>query len=156
MVGFGSGGRRPHRLTLVTIVGAIMAAAIAIIAVTGCGNLGTDHTTLAGPSPTPGRVTTSAGVPPAPAGQPKASPSTTKTPPLTVRVPNVVGKDLQSAQEELFPPLRSTSIDATGQGRLQIIDSNWIVIRQEPAAGKLVLVLTDIKLFVVKKGESAR
>ncbi len=89
--------------------------------------------------------------PPAPATKP-----TTKAPPLMATVPNVVGKDLQSAQEELFPPLRSTSIDATGRGRSQIIDSNWVVIRQEPAAGTTVLALTDIKLYVIKRGESAR
>jgi beta-lactam-binding protein with PASTA domain len=70
-----------------------------------------------------------------------------------VRVPNVVGSDLQSAQERLFPPLRSTSVDASGQGRSQLVDANWIVVRQDPPAGTQVLPLTDITLYVLKRGE---
>jgi hypothetical protein len=58
--------------------------------------------------------------------------------------------DLQSAQELLWPPLRSTSIDATGRGRLQIIDSHWKVVRQDPVAGTSVPYFTDVKLYVVK------
>ena len=67
--------------------------------------------------------------------------------------PNVVGMDLQSAQELLFPRLRTTSIDNTGQGRMQLVDSNWTVVRQDPPAGAVVLMLTDVKLYVVKIGE---
>jgi hypothetical protein len=71
-----------------------------------------------------------------------------------VTVPNVVGMDLQSAQELLFPRLRTTSEDATGQGRRQFVDRNWVVVRMDPPAGTLVPRFTDITLYVVKPGES--
>lgn len=88
----------------------------------------------------------------APATIPAAEPVETAVD-LDVTVPNVVGMDLQSAQELLFPALRTTSYDNTGQGRRQLVDSNWIVVRQEPAAGSVVLTLTDIALYVEKIGE---
>ena len=87
-----------------------------------------------------------------PRATPPPAPKTTAAPAL-VRVPNVVGSDLQSAQERLFPPLRSTSVDASGQGRSQLVDANWIVVRQDPPAGTQVLPLTDITLYVLKRGE---
>ncbi|OHV65439.1 hypothetical protein BCD48_04375 [Pseudofrankia sp. BMG5.36] len=112
------------------------------------------------PTPTPTATLTTT---PAPATsavtvastQPVAQPTANATPEL-VAVPNVVGSDLQSAQETLFPPLRSTSIDATGQGRMQLWDRNWVVVRQDPPAGTQVEALTDIKLYVIKPGETAR
>lgn len=73
-----------------------------------------------------------------------------------VTVPDVVGMDLQSAQEELFPRLRTTSVDATGEDRMQLVDSNWIVVRMDPPAGEQVPRLTDVTLYAVKEGESPR
>ncbi|MBX6390658.1 MAG: hypothetical protein IRZ08_16965 [Frankia sp.] len=90
---------------------------------------------------------------PTPTEQPVPPPASAE--PELVVVPDVVGNDLQSAQETLFPPLRSTSIDATGQGRLQMWDRNWVVVRQDPPAGTQVPELTDVKLYVVKEGEQA-
>ena len=63
-------------------------------------------------------------------------------------VPNVVGMDLESAQEKLRPRFFTTSIDITGQGRAQLWDENWTVLEQDPAAGASVPLLTDISLFV--------
>ena len=84
-------------------------------------------------------------------------PSDTQPSPRVVSgaVPNVVCRDLQSAQDTLqaagFYNLGSE--DGTGQGRLQIIDRNWIVIRQSAPAGSRPASTQRIVLTVVKYGE---
>jgi hypothetical protein len=102
-----------------------------------------------------------------PAANTRADPGTTVT--LSVRkpsdgagggamdgvVPNVVCKDLQTAQDTLqaagFHLLGSA--DGTGQGRVQVIDRNWVVIRQSAAAGSRPGASTRIVLTAVKFGE---
>ena len=71
-------------------------------------------------------------------------------------MPDVIGMDLQSAQDviqartELF---FSDSRDATGQDRMQIMDSNWQVVGQSPQAGT-ELAMDDVPMLdVVKFGE---
>ena len=51
-------------------------------------------------------------------------------------VPNVVGKDLQFAQDTMQAAglYHLTSHDSTGQGRSQVLDRNWIVTDQTPPA----------------------
>jgi beta-lactam-binding protein with PASTA domain len=70
-------------------------------------------------------------------------------------VPNVVCKDLQSAQDILqaagFFNLRSE--DASGRGRQQLIDRNWVVVDQSVASGNTPDRGTRITLSVVKFGE---
>ncbi|MFE3329976.1 hypothetical protein [Streptomyces sp. NPDC059176] len=73
-----------------------------------------------------------------PAATPSTAPSaaaTEKTEAATL--PNLVGKGLQSAQDEAqaagFYGL--TSHDALGRGRLQALDRNWKVCSQTPAPG---------------------
>jgi hypothetical protein len=46
----------------------------------------------------------------------------------------------------------SRSDDASGEGRMQVIDSNWIVVGQTPAAGSPVSEAEAV-LSVVKIGE---
>jgi hypothetical protein len=46
----------------------------------------------------------------------------------------------------------SRSEDATGQGRHQVLDRNWIVVGQSPLAGALIGE-GDAVLSVVKYGE---
>ena len=55
-------------------------------------------------------------------------------------VPNVVGKDLQFAQDTMQAAglYRLTSHDSTGQGRSQVLDRNWVVTDQTPAGGSKV------------------
>ena len=72
------------------------------------------------------------------APEPTARPST--APSAKIRVPNGVGLDYQSAQDlwrgaglHVAP-----AIDAAGAHRLPIIDSNWVVLSQDPPAGSLV------------------
>ncbi len=57
-----------------------------------------------------------------------------------ITVPNVVGKDLQLAQDTMQAAglYNLTSHDSTGQARLQVLDRNWLVTDQTPAAGSRV------------------
>ena len=69
-------------------------------------------------------------------------------------MPNVMCMDLQSAQDKIQEGgvFFSRSFDATGADRSQIIDSNWIVVSQDPAAGSPIGE-GDARLVVVKIGE---
>ncbi len=67
---------------------------------------------------------------------------------------NVVCMDLQLAQDTIQEAgvFFSRSDDATGQGRAQVLDRNWIVIAQTPDAGSTVGELEAV-LSVVKDTE---
>ncbi|WP_234439997.1 hypothetical protein [Streptomyces bicolor] len=73
----------------------------------------------------------------------------------TASLPDLVGLDLQAAQDEAqaagFFVLDDQ--DASGQNRLQVFDRNWTVCSQEPEAGAYP---TDTKviLYAVKDDES--
>lgn len=71
-------------------------------------------------------------------------------------LPDVTGMDLQSAQDELQAAgyEHLDSIDDTGRGRDQILDSNWIVVDMLPGAGEEVSPAYEITLFVVKEDEA--
>jgi hypothetical protein len=57
-----------------------------------------------------------------------------------IAVPNEVGKQHQAAQDDLQAHglFNIAEEDATGQGRLLLIDRNWHVVAQSPAAGEKV------------------
>lgn len=63
-------------------------------------------------------------------------------------VPNEVGRNHQDAQDDLQSKglYNLDEKDATGQGRLLILDSNWKVVSQTPAAGTRVGPDTTITL----------
>lgn len=69
-------------------------------------------------------------------------------------MPDVVCMDLQDAQDLIQERgvFLSRSVDATGQGRTQIRDSNWVVVSQTPPAGSPIDE-GDAELAVVKDGE---
>lgn len=74
-------------------------------------------------------------------------------------MPNEVGKGLQDAQDHIQavsgnPLYITSSTDATGQGRSQIIDRNWKVCAQNVAPGERVDEDSDISFAAVKLGES--
>jgi len=71
-------------------------------------------------------------------------------------MPDVVCMNLQDAQDliQTTGVFFSRSEDATGQGRLQVIDSNWQVVEQTPAPGSPIGE-GDAVLSVVKYGESS-
>ncbi len=55
-------------------------------------------------------------------------------------MPNVVGKDHQLAQDTMQAAglYNLAEEDATGQGRLLILDRNWTVVSQSPPPGTMV------------------
>lgn len=121
----------------------------------GAGSSTSDHPTshdpssraaTAGPQPSseaPAAATTSAVVPR----------SSTKT---TIVVPNGVGMDYQSAQD-LWRAAGlhvAPAIDGTGAHRLPVIDSNWVVLSQDPKAGAVVERGTFITATVKKYTDS--
>ena len=70
-------------------------------------------------------------------------------------IPNVVCKDLQTAQDTLqaagFYNLGSE--DGSGEGRSQLIDRNWVVVKQSVPAGSSRGAGTRVVLTSVKFGE---
>jgi beta-lactam-binding protein with PASTA domain len=71
-------------------------------------------------------------------------------------VPNVTCMNLQDAQNALQSAgfFNLASVDGLGQGRMQILDRDWVVTRQSVAAGTRPAALTRIVLTAVKYGES--
>jgi len=69
-------------------------------------------------------------------------------------MPSVVCMNLQDAQNKIQDAgvFYSRSKDATGKGRHQILDRNWVVVAQSPAAGTPIGE-GDAVLSVVKNGE---
>ncbi|MFZ3391657.1 hypothetical protein TVH25_00140 [Rhodococcus sp. 7Tela_A2] len=72
----------------------------------------------------------------------------------SVPMPPVVCMDLQSAQNLIqdLGVFYSRSVDATGKGRKQVLDANWIVVGQTPGVG-VPIGEGDAVLSVVKIGE---
>lgn len=70
-------------------------------------------------------------------------------------VPDVVCKDLQAAQDALQAAgfINLGSKDGSGQGRMQIIDRNWVVTAQSARPGSRPSAGTRIVLTAVKFGE---
>lgn len=70
------------------------------------------------------------------------------------RMPDVVCMGLQDAQDEIQDRgvFFSKSVDATGEGRRQLWDRNWIVVAQDPAPGESIGE-NEAVLSVVKTDE---
>lgn len=70
-------------------------------------------------------------------------------------MPNLVGENLQLAQDQLqaLGSYLMDQEDAAGLSRVQVIDSNWQVCVQSPAPGKTVPVDTMVVLSSVKLAE---
>ena len=107
-------------------------------------------TVTAAPGPAP------AAAPVVEAPAPAPAPATQSAPPADVKVPmpDVVGMNLQAAQDLIQTQgvFFSRSEDATGAGRMQILDRDWVVVDQTPAAGELIGE-GDALLYVKKIGE---
>jgi hypothetical protein len=69
-------------------------------------------------------------------------------------MPDVLCMNLQDAQDAIQNAgvFFSRSDDATGQGRMQIVDRNWVVVGQDPAPGDPVGEFEAV-LSVVKTDE---
>lgn len=114
---------------------ALYAAAVVVLA--ACAGGGNDQEAAPPSSPKPAAVKTAG---PAPAS-PSAAPSPSPSPPATVdfAMPNFKGKNLQDAQDavQALGVFYSISHDLRGS-RSQVLDSNWQVCTQTPAAGTRV------------------
>jgi hypothetical protein len=77
----------------------------------------------------------------------------------TWTMPNVVGMDLQGAQDMIQSVTHgalwySGSTDLTGQGRTQINDRNWVVCSSTPPSGRAFGASTKVDFGVVRDSES--
>jgi ABC-type Fe3+-hydroxamate transport system substrate-binding protein len=75
---------------------------------------------------------------------------------VTFVMPNLVGKNLQAAQDDL-QALGSYLLDqqdATGAHRITVIDSDWKVCSQKPKRGATVPIVAMVQLAAVKLKES--
>jgi hypothetical protein len=70
------------------------------------------------------------------------------------RMPDLICRGLQAAQDEIQDRgvFGSKSEDATGRGRRQLWDRNWVVVAQDPAPGEKIGEF-DAVLYVVKKDD---
>lgn len=131
------------------------AVVVALFGIGALGNQGKDNTAAQPASPAASSQPAES-----PSVQPSEPPESqaTETPEeegSTFTMPDLVGKNLQEAQNEL-QALGSDVLeqeDASGQERSQIIDSNWKVCTQAPAAGQEVPTSTTVTLSSVKKDE---
>ncbi|WP_159449219.1 Ltp family lipoprotein [Demequina sp. NBRC 110055] len=111
-----------------------------------------DSTGVAAASPTPTEAA------PSPTETPDvSSPTPTASEaPTTFMMPDLVGDNLQDAQDEL-QDLGSYFVDqedASGDERTQVLDSNWQVCTQDPAAGDEVPIETVVVLASVTLDET--
>jgi PASTA domain-containing protein len=94
------------------------------------------------------------------AAQPPGATTTPGTPAGAARLPrmpNLVGRNLQDAQDALHAAgiaFFATSHDATGRNRARLLDLTWKVCSQRPAAGQLVSKGTVPDVGVVQLTES--
>ncbi|WP_350274958.1 PASTA domain-containing protein [Kribbella sp. HUAS MG21] len=70
-------------------------------------------------------------------------------------MPDVVGVNHQLAQDTMQAAgfYNLAEEDASGQGRLLIVDRNWVVVSQQPKAGTRAPADTTIILRSKKMGE---
>jgi hypothetical protein len=136
--------------------GAVIACVLVLTV--ACGGAST-ATVTATSAPTEQQPTAAAPETTAPAAEPTAA-ATPKDEVITFTMPNLVGKDLQTAQDtvQTHGVFYSVSHDLLGS-RMQVLDSNWIVCDETPRAGTTVRG-TDkdlegkIDFGVVKRSES--
>lgn len=108
-----------------------------------------------------GKATSAAGSAAAEATSKGASAATSASDQATkpFAMPNEVGKGLQEAQDDLQkvsgnPAFPSKSKDALGKGRQQVLDRDWKVCSQTPAAGQQVKLGDTVTFNAVKNSES--
>ncbi|MFB4320686.1 PASTA domain-containing protein [Actinomadura sp. 21ATH] len=123
---------------------ALAAILLAALTLTACGG-----TPSADPAPA---VTVTETAPSSPAGGEPADKTPAAPAAEKIKVPNVVGKNHQQAQNEMQAAglYVLAEVDATGQGRTMILDRNWEVVRQSPKAGTRVTPDTRITLYSKK------
>ncbi|VVJ17346.1 Uncharacterised protein [Amycolatopsis camponoti] len=96
-----------------------------------------------------------------PPGDPGTAPtsasasSSTSKPAKRIKVPDVSGMNHQDAQDAMQKAglYNLREVDGTGQGRMLVIDRNWVQTGQDPPAGTEVPADAVITLTAVKAGE---
>lgn len=83
-------------------------------------------------------------------------PTATRTAQVTKAVPKFTGMGLQAAQDAAQAAgfYRLTSHDSAGRDRAQLLDRDWKVCSQKPAAGQRVSVGTTLDFGAVKVAET--
>ena len=94
---------------------------------------------------------------PAPTSATAPAPAATPTRPSWT-MPNLVGSNLQEAQDTIqrltnFGIALTTSHDATGAGRQQVLDRKWRVCSQNISPGATITTSTRIDFGAVKLSE---
>jgi hypothetical protein len=144
-------GQEGYRATMTTLrVGLI---AVAFVVLTGCGPTATTPTgtSPAEPPAATQEPTATTAPPPQPATeQPPAAQSFV--------MPNLVGSNLQAAQDAMQalvgdPLFITTSHDASGKGRHQVLDRDWQVCSQNVKPGQQIILDTKIDFGAVKTTE---
>ncbi len=95
---------------------------------------------------------------PGPSGGSPAVTTGDPTAPTSWVMPDLVGADLQSAQESIqqlsgFAIAVTTARDATGRGREQVLDRDWTVCTQSVEPGEEITADTMIDFSVVPVAE---
>ncbi len=151
-----------HRRPAVPLRVLLATCALAAVPLTGCGSASSGEDPPAQTvtqtvsdvvTETTATTVTTAAATPAPKPKPKPKPAA--KPRDCIVVPDVVGGDHQLAQDTMQAAglYLLDEEDATGQGRMLILDRNWTVVRQRPAAGSCVSEDTEILLSSKKDGE---
>ncbi|MFI5546060.1 hypothetical protein ACIA6E_20060 [Streptomyces sp. NPDC051815] len=141
-------------------VAVLAAASVAALALTACAPqpttpapASTAPAAPATPAPAPAAPSTAPAPVPAPAGSTPAA-----APPAATRatVPRAVGQVLQTAQDQAQAVgfFRLGSTDALGKSRMQVLDRNWKVCSQTPAAGSSATTDTELVFHTVKLEEN--
>ena len=109
-------------------------------------------TVTATPTPTPERTKQSESPAAKQSRTPRAKQPKPAKAPKVVTVPDVVGLNYQKAQNQwrardlIVMPAK----DASGERRWALLDSNWYVVDQKPAAGTQVEVGTPVRASILK------
>lgn len=131
------------------------------LTVSGCGSSESDSSSAQAPATVTQVVVTKTvqapATTPSAASKPKPKPAASSEADGFV-MPDEVGQNLQEAQDDIQaasgdPFFFTDSTDATGDGRSQIIDSNWKVCSQNVSAGTRADEDTDITFDAVKLEE---
>lgn len=134
----------------------LLAVSVGLVLLAGCGGGGNDEPSAGEPEPAPPTTVepaTTTGAPPTETTPPPTSAGSAAD---VTTVPDVVGMDLQAAQDALQAEgfFFLGSHDATGQDRYQVVDRNWTVCDQSPPGGSPAGSDAEIDLGAVKDEEA--
>ncbi|WP_236705608.1 PASTA domain-containing protein [Frankia sp. ACN1ag] len=131
-------------------IGAGVALLLIVIGVATGGGNGTSTAPAAAAAVVANSPAATAPAAAAPAGSAPAA-AVTAAPAPQKAVPNLVGLNHQTAQDTLQAAgfYNLAEEDATGQGRLLVLDRNWHVVSQQPTAG--TVISTDAQVMLRSK-----